>query len=95
MLAKAGEGDRQIKTKMVRLSFFSYALNAHPIILSHLVRLFIIAEAFVRREAQGRQDGSQMIVSRFCSLFSYQLCIYVHFSHSWSLSFLPLLVFTI
>ena len=56
MLAKAGEGDRAIKTKMVR---FSLVLNY---IFSNILPFFFfyLAQASVRRETQSRENTKKM-----------------------------------
>jgi hypothetical protein len=56
MLAKAGEGDRAIKTKMVR---FALVLNYN---LSDILPFFFLypAQAPVRRETQSRQNAKKM-----------------------------------
>ena len=60
MLAKAGEGDRAIKTKMVR---FSLVLNY---ILPNILpfSFLYLAQASVRREAQSRENTKKMNATR-------------------------------
>lgn len=65
MLAKAGEADREIKTKMV--STVLRMLRGEQ-----ALKLFFVAQASVCWQARGRKDTEKMIGSLFCisSFFS-------------------------
>ena len=68
MLAKAGEGDRVIRTKMVRTFAFVIAFS-HDIAP--------LAKTFIRWQTQRRKDTKKMIIFCFSGLFLYSVIVHV------------------